>query len=162
MKTKKLLTYLLLLGVGLLLGYFLFCKKEFFIISPSLNSMTNKIEWAPIKDSSTAAGWINNYRKEADGLWYPLRVSKDTILKGFWIDRKMIETMFKQDSAAVNGIRIYFAQKDPTLRRTYNLVFVATKHFYGKPKLDPNGNDDFGGYFDYVDPCPNNCGSTGN
>lgn len=162
MKVKNLIAPLLGLIVGLLIGYFLLQKKENSKISFSVSSMKAGVLWGPIPDRVTAEQWVNNYRKEADRLWFPLRTQDDNILKGFWVDKKMIDTVFAQDSSA-NGLRIYFAQKNSNETRKYNLVFVGTKPDTGSTtKKDPNGNDDFGTYYDYVDPCPKNCGTTGN
>jgi hypothetical protein len=77
------------------------------------------------------------------------------LLKGFWLDRKMIDTIFAQDDiGSCNGIRIYFGKKQEAVPREYTLVFVGTESAEGK-------SENTGAYFDYVDPCPTNCGTGG-
>jgi hypothetical protein len=62
-----------------------------------------------------------------------------------------------------NGIRFYLAKR-PGLpkRRGYTLVIVGTKADPNDIYKDLNGNvdDTNGGYYEEIDPCPNNCGST--
>jgi hypothetical protein len=155
----------------LLLGILLGGAITFFMLRPKIKFKTGTatkertvpgfaskkvIFWEPVEPGE-ANDWLKNYRVESESLWYPLRVeNSDDILRGFFIDREMIETIIAQDSTNCNGIRMYLAKKTGLPKRNYCTLFVGTHGYEG-----PGGNpEDFGTFYDYVDPCPTNCGSS--
>lgn len=110
-------------------------------------------------DGNDGPTMLRSYEDESNGLWYPLRTrigNEEKVLRGFWVDRKMLETIFAQPGQ-YDGVRIYFGKRAKAAKREYSLVFVGTVPGTNKD----NGSDNSGKYYDYVDPCPTNCGSGG-
>jgi len=100
-----------------------------------------------------------SYEDESNGLWYPLRTrvgTEEQVLRGFWVDRKMLDALFAQPGQ-YDGMRIYFGKRKGSGKREYSLLFVGTT-----PSATPGkDSDNMGKYYDYVDPCPTNCGTGG-
>lgn len=139
-------------GVGVILGviiaYFVM-RSDVSLAKSGLGNLSP--EWKPI-ETVEAQSWMAQYEKEANGLWYPLKTDSGQILRGFYIPRQMIDTIYAQDSTC-DGFRIYLGKRTGAPKRNYCLVFVGTKPAARKSKI----SEDFGKYYDYVDPCPTNC-----
>ena len=169
------------LVVGLIGGYFIGKgqRPETENLRPGTTEATgNKsaedanayFDFTPLTDSTRggqpitkkeAEDMIKAYRDEAEKLWYPLRTADGkSNLHGFFVNKNVFETLLITNHC--NGIRLYLAKHPNTDKRTgYTLVIVGTKQSTGAFK-DLNGNDDDPtSYFEEIDPCPTNCGSTG-
>lgn len=154
----------LLIVVGILFGIFLgyliakLMDQSLFINESKSTGGPKYIEIP----KSKADEMRKRYKDEQDDLWYPLRTNEGAILRGFWVDRKLIDSIARQD-ANYTGIQIYLGKDVDAKKREYSLIFVGTKLRPASPA--PAGlitiDDDFGRYFDYVDPCPEKCGDSG-
>ena len=150
--------FLILVGVGIAIGYFLFQRKDY-----SFLTNLNRSDWIQLPENE-ATDLMDRYKKEQAGIMlssYRLRTSTDKILEGFWIDKKMIDSINnivarESPNALINGYNVFFGKYDKAKRRHYALVVRAT--------ADPNPADatvdtlGIGKYFDMVDPCPDHCG----
>ncbi len=148
------------IAVGALLTTLAATPKGFGITETEVSAPTSN-KWQPLPhDGNDGPGMLKRYQEESKDLWYPLKVrlreaNKDSVLRGFWLDRRMIDQIFGQGEG-FDGIRIYFGKKHDAGKRQYSLVFIGTKP---SQQLKKEGSEDGGLYFDYVDPCPTNCGS---
>jgi len=150
-KTSWALVFILI-GIGLALLYFQNFNRRHqfnFVNAPKRN-------WADIGDKGKDL--MSNYLNEQENIWphyFRLRTGdKEEILRGFWIDKKMLDKM-NSDVAAlpgapvVNGYHVFFGKWDEDAKRYYSLVVRASQGI---------ANAGVGNYFDMVDPCPDNCG----
>jgi hypothetical protein len=119
-----------------------------------------KDKWQELPyDGNDGPTMRRSYEDESSRLWYPLRTMvgrEEQVLRGFWVDRRMLETIFAQPGQ-YDGIRIYFGKRANAGKREYSLVFVGTT----ANTMGNKSSNDSGKYYDYVDPCPTNCGGDG-
>lgn len=99
----------------------------------------------------------------------PLKSDTSGRLRGFFINREALDVILGQDSC--NGIRLIFGKNRSHLndrRRVYTLVVVGTKldsvevMGSGRKLTKELINNEIiwkGNVYDYVDPCPPNCGT---
>lgn len=96
-----------------------------------------------------------------DSSKYKIKTLDNRSLKGFWIDSGAIYKMLRQDPTC-NGIRIYLA-KSPLNhdenKKVMSLVFIATKSDPTAKSLNKDVFDENALIYDFVDPCPDNCGT---
>lgn len=151
-------TLLMLIGASLTVLCFYLSRRDFvFGITPM---------WTQISDN-TAEGLRKTYKDEQEGIWLPsfrLRTVDQNmdkvILKGFWIDSAMLKNINAANEAIdptvrINGYHVYFGKYDTADRRHYALV-VRASHRVSMGGRDINKG--VGPYYDFVDPCPDNCG----
>jgi len=120
----------------------------------------SKDKWQELPyDGNDGPTMLRSYEDESNGLWYPLRTrvgNEEKVLRGFWVDRRMLDAIFAQPGQ-YDGVRIYFGKRAKAGKREYSLVFVGTTPGATKDA----DSDNTGKYYDYVDPCPTNCGTGG-
>jgi hypothetical protein len=151
-------TIFILIGIGLTIGYLYLKRKEL--------KFNRQAAWVEIP-SGTAKDIMQKYQDEQEGIWlasYRLRTvdrnKKEQVLRGFWLDSMMLkdiqDAVFKEDpSIKINGYNVFFAKYDTADKRHYALVVRATQFV---KKATGDDNEGVGPYFDFVDPCPDNCG----
>jgi hypothetical protein len=154
------------LAAGLIFGafssYLIFKKKTPELSFANTIDVKNKV--SPYTDASPipyvlAQDIIKQFIKDSSK--FKIKTLRDRALKGFWIDSGAVKKMLAQDPTC-NGIRIYFANSplnhDPN-RKVISLVFLATKSDPANRNkavdvFEPNSL-----IYDFVDPCPDNCGT---
>lgn len=154
---KQISWRLLFVVIGVIIAFIYFhfkiTEKRFFY-GPKLSQ-----EWRKL-GGDTGRILMRDYLDEQNGVWpHYLRLrtgDKEEILRGFWIDRKMLEEIQREVSAtpgnpAISGYSVFFGKWDEWAKRYYSLVVRATT---GVPNKDGRG---VGPFYDMVDPCPDNC-----
>jgi len=156
---KKISWPLFFVAIGLIIGFFYFqfkMKEKRFFYGPALS----KSEWRQL-GKDTGKILLQNYLDEQKGVWpHFLRLrtgDKEEILRGFWIDRQMLDEINQIVSATpgspqISGYSIFLGKWDDRAKRYYSLVVRATT---GAPNKTGAG---VGPFYDMVDPCPDNCG----
>ena len=106
---------------------------------------------------------ISNFREDQKRIWphyFRLRVgSKDSILRGFWIDKAMLadidqNVLNQGNTEPVTGYHVFLGKWDTAGKRFYSLVVRATV----KDSKNANKDTGEGDFYDMVEPCPDNCG----
>lgn len=142
-----------LIGIAIALAFFYFKYKKTGLFQNGESSY-----WTEIRDDE-AKKLLSNYLEEQRNIWphyFRLRTGdNEEILRGFWIDKKMIDEINRivatmPNNPQINGYNIFLGKWGENAKRYYSLVVRATQY------PDTTG---VGKYFDMVDPCPDDCGS---
>lgn len=153
--------FLIFIGIAIAIVFFLWNKKDY--VFPKLGG--KRFDWIEIPDPAEAKTLMDAYVDEQKGIWIPsyrLRTDKDEILRGFWIDKKMIDSINKialseKPDRIINGYNVFFGQYPKAGNRKYALLVRATIDSI-KPSSTKIDTLSAGSFFDMVDPCPDHCG----
>ena len=106
-------------------------------------------------DTALAKKMITAFSAEQDISNFPLKTLSGENLRGFYIRKEIFETLINAKGA--NGIRLMFAKLPDGGSKAYTLIIYGTK-ISTALKGGYDKNDPTMGVYEYIDPCPKNCG----
>jgi hypothetical protein len=166
---KKLIVPILCFFLGLILSYFICKSREGKLTKDTLQQElisflpSNEDKLAPFKSAPIDRAFAKFLIREFQTKPHLLETSGGMPLKAFYIDSAALNNILRQKDCA--GIRIYIGMNPHvpgTEKKAYTLIFSGTK--------DDNGGLNGGKpldivsdvLYEFVDPCPDNCDTTGN
>ncbi len=113
-------------------------------------------------DPDTAKIMITEFEKEeSDPQIFPLKTLNGENLRGFYIKKEIFDTLINRKHA--EGIRLLFAKLPNGGPKAYTLVIYGTQRDKDKNLTDTTQyNVPSMGVYEYIDPCPDNCGTRKN
>jgi hypothetical protein len=166
---KKPLIYALFTLAGFAIGYFISTgqNKGLATLAPSgqEENLIFSVDTSQRISRSLAKKMISAFQKEnnAPGPHQmrgvnPRNTNEHYPLKGYFIDKKSIDSIFREMNDAV-GLSLYLAKPENYSGpgKAYTVVFSGARR---ATKAGPNGEPyENGDAFDFVDPCPTKCGT---
>src|SRR5581483_2374829 len=106
---------------------------------------------------------ISKYRSQNRKAIFPLRTIYDSLLHGYYIDRRPLDTILMDKS--FTGVSFYIAKDSAAnaagkTNRTFTLVYMGAKYVKQTNtyiNIDANGNT--ATPYDFIQPCPPYCGT---